>query len=253
MSYGIQAALEQMQALANQGQVQQAVDLGAGAAASYNANPAPAAAHSGLNVYYEENPAVAQQLQAYDAANTGVNWGPVANQQAAPWQTGQFAPTTQLPTGANTPRPPTAGVQPVPNTPKPPTTTTPPGALPPAAPQPGQAPTTVLPGASTTQDILREFLESDPYLILNHSLNSLRKRGTSMMFQQWFAQNFNRFLGEYQGMVAEQALQGVIPTVSFIDFVLGMNPDTQFAASASPSTPGTQSQRYSDFLRQKAA
>lgn len=250
MSYGIQAALEQMQALANQGQVQDAVNLGAAGAASYNANPAPAASHSGMNAYYDENPQVAQQLQNYDAGNNDVSWGPVANQQAAPWQTGQFAPTTQLPTGPNTPRPPTAGVQPVPNVPKPTTPTTPtPGAQ---QPQPGQG-QTVLPGASTTQDILREFLESDPYLVLNHSLNSLRKRGTSMVFQQWFAQNFNRFLGEYQGMVAEQALQGVVPTVSFVDYVLGMNPDTQFAASAGPGTPGTQSQRYADFLSQKAA
>lgn len=266
MSYGIQEAMEQMQALLDAGQTDQAVGLGQSAADSYNENPSPGGADPGTDEYRAENPQVDQFLQQADQQNPNVQW----NTGYAPGQAAPFIPS--LP-GYTTP---TMPVNPLGNVP--PAAAAAPAAQvaqrPAGTPQTTQQVAPAQPGITPMQQggqpvagnpplagespervkqILKEFLESDPYLILNHSQNALRRRGASQMFQRWFNQNFNRFLGEYQGLVAEQALNGQVPTVSFVDYVLSLNLEQERAASAAPDQPGVQNYRFSNYLRTAGA
>lgn len=100
------------------------------------------------------------------------------------------------------------------------------------------------------QTTLNEFLESDPNLALNAALNRLRNQGTSQTFITWFTNNFTRYWGEYQGMIAAQAQNGQIPDISFVDFVQGLNLDQGYHLDAGPGRAGTQAQRFTDFLAQ---
>lgn len=259
MSYGIQEAMEQMQALLDAGQVDQAVGLGQAAADSYNENPSPGGADVGNDEYQQQNPGVQEFLQQVDQQNPNVQWyqGPVNQQQQAapfippPGFNNNGAPLQQ-PTAqvaqqpAGTPQTtqqvgsPNTGVTPMQQSGQPITG---------GQPLPGLAQQS----PEQIKQVLKEFLESDPYLILNHAQNVLRRRGASQMFQRWFNQNFNRFLGEYQGLVAEQALNGQVPTVSFVDYVLGLNLDQERAASAAPDQPGVQNYRFSSYIRSAGA
>lgn len=258
MSYGIQEALEQMQALADAGRVDEAVELGQSASDTYNENPSPGGADVGNDQYQAENPSVQQFLQQADAANPAVQWynGPVSPQQAAPFipppgfndrpvgpQQGQAPAASQTPAA-----PPKTPAQPAP-TPGQSSLQNPQSPL----NQPTSPMSQQLADPQRRQEVLKEFLEAEPYLILNHAQNALRRRGASQMFQSWFNQNFNRFLGEYQGMLAEQALRGEIPTVSFVDYVLGLNLDQERAAGSNISQPGVQSNRFASYVRSAGA
>jgi len=100
------------------------------------------------------------------------------------------------------------------------------------------------------QTTLDEFLESDPNLALNAALNRLRGQGTSQTFVNWFINSFDRFWGEYQGFIAQQAADGKVPDLSFVDYVNSLNLDQGYHLDAGPTRSGTQSQRFTEFLAQ---
>lgn len=121
-------------------------------------------------------------------------------------------------------------------------------------PTAGQSPTQnsgAQPTVGSTQDLLKEFLESDPDLILNYTANQFREMGASNLFMQWYVKSFPSFWGRYQGYVAEQALNGQIPTLTFTDFILGMDTQNMFFADRGPGQ--TQSGQWANFVNQQNA
>lgn len=98
-------------------------------------------------------------------------------------------------------------------------------------------------------DILKEFLESDPELILNAVMNRFRAMGASNVFTQWFGRNFDRFWGEYLGRIAQQAMDGQIPTLSFMDFMSSMDATKSFFSEGAV-TRGDAGSRFSSFVTQ---
>lgn len=101
-------------------------------------------------------------------------------------------------------------------------------------------------------DILKEFLESDPQLILNAVLNKYRAQGASNVFLQWFGRNFDRFWGEYLGRIAQQALNGETPTLSFGDF-MSQVPAFQAFFADSAVQRGDTSARFANYVNTSGA
>ena len=133
---------------------------------------------------------------------------------------------------------------------------------PPPVTPPANTPTTQSPQTPTTgggaqptvgnvQDLLQEFLESDPDLILNYTANQFREMGASNIFMQWYVRSFPSFWGRYQGYVAEQALNGQVPTLTFTDFILGMDSQNLFFADRGPGQ--TVSGQWANFVGQQNA
>jgi len=138
--------------------------------------------------------------------------------------------------------------------PVPPNTTTPtnqPSTNPGSNTGNGQTPTN---SSMSTADLLKEFLESDPDLMLNMVGNHFRAMGASNVFMQWFTNNFRSFWGRYLGMLAEQAYNGQVPNVSFVDWVMGMDPTGSFYQDGGPRTgSGTSSATFANFANAQGA
>lgn len=83
-------------------------------------------------------------------------------------------------------------------------------------------------GAPEPKQLLKDFLESDPKLMLGLASNSLRSRGASPVFMNWFTRNFDQFWNQYLGMLAQQAEAGQLPSTSFVGFVQSLDPTGQF-------------------------
>lgn len=94
-------------------------------------------------------------------------------------------------------------------------------------PTPTQQGTGDNPQGPSTADLLNRFLESDPDLMLNLTANKFRDMGASNVFMQWFTSNFNQFWGEFLGRIAAQAAAGQVPDMSFVDWVMNMDPQQQ--------------------------
>lgn len=96
-------------------------------------------------------------------------------------------------------------------------------------------------------DLLKEYLESDPRLMLGAALNAFRAEGAANNFTNWFERNFDSFWTRYLGTLAAQAAQGQVPNVSFVDYVKGLDPTGQFFGDTSRNT-NRQSQVFSDYV-----
>lgn len=167
-------------------------------------------------------------LQGTTAGYTNTTSQPATTANPALPGLSSYDPNAQVYTNPQgTASTPASGVAPAPTSA--PMTTAPtagPTGQPSANPQPAAG--GVPPNAQTsTADLLKEFLESDPDLMLNMVANHFRDGGASSVFMQWFTNNFRSFWGRYLGYVAEQAYNGQIPTLSFVDWVMQF--DTQGA------------------------
>lgn len=96
---------------------------------------------------------------------------------------------------------------------------------------------------------LDEFLNSDPNLVLNQTLNQLREKGESVNTRIWFRNNFDNFWGQYKGIVAQKASDGTPFDLSFVNFVKQMNLDQEQAASSSTQTAAGRGSRFASFAR----
>lgn len=115
------------------------------------------------------------------------------------------------------------------------------------------APGTGSNGVTVTPDLLKEFVNSDFSLAFNKVLNGFRDAGAASMFLDWFSKQLFRYQGEYEGEVADQALNGQVPTGSWTSFLarkglldpslasdVGGNPQLgAFTASKSKSSGST--------------
>jgi len=81
--------------------------------------------------------------------------------------------------------------------------------------QPGTGPG----GVQITPDLLQEFINSDWHLPFNAMLNSFRDAGTASIFMNWLSQQGPRLLSEFEGNIAQQALNGETPTGEFSTFL----------------------------------
>lgn len=180
--------------------------------------------------------------------------GPTA-QSGIPTNAGQPATGTAaqilgVPSGTIATQAPTTGpgsINAVPGAVPPPAGATPPvpAAPLPANPVPGTG-TTPVPGAGTatppppmpggpgvgnqtggtiqpTQQLLDDFLSSDPDLVLNLVQNRFRAQGASPVFLTWFNRNFQRYWGEYLGVIGQLAANGSIEGPMFIDWMLNQD------------------------------
>lgn len=74
-------------------------------------------------------------------------------------------------------------------------------------------------GQEVTPELLQEFVESDWHYAFNAMINNFRNAGAAAIFMDWIMQQGNRFLGEYEGGIAQQALNGQVPTGTFSEFL----------------------------------
>ena len=81
--------------------------------------------------------------------------------------------------------------------------------------QPGVGPD----GSLVTPELLQEFVESDWHLAWNAVLNGFRNAGAAAIFMNWVMQQGQRFLGEYEGNITQQALNGQVPTGTWSEFL----------------------------------
>ncbi len=100
-------------------------------------------------------------------------------------------------------------------------------------------------------DVLAEFLESDPKLVLNAVMNKFRADGVAQTFLTWFGQNFDRFWGQYLGLIAQQAMNGEVPTLSFVEFIQSFDITQSFFAESGLRRPGGASRRFAEFQTQQ--
>jgi hypothetical protein len=188
-----------------------------------------------------------QQLQPDSGgggiADTNPDLGTVvagADSRAAPAPAPAAAPTA-APVPAPVPAP-------APSTAPAPGTSTQPGGT-----SAGHAESTVAPEViANPPDLLAEFLESDPNLVLNHVLNKFRDGGASTVFTRWFRGQFDDFWGRYLGYVAEFALNGDIPTLGFVDWISSFDTTTAFFAESAFGR-GDPSSRFASFASQSSA
>jgi hypothetical protein len=75
-------------------------------------------------------------------------------------------------------------------------------------------------GVEVTGDLLREFVDSDFSLGFNAMMNQFRNAGAAGIFLNWLGGQFNRLLGEYEGNIAQQALNGQVPQGGMTDFLV---------------------------------
>lgn len=124
----------------------------------------------------------------------------------------------------------------------------------------------------TIGDLLAEYLEANPTLVLNSIQNNFRAAGLPTHFLQWFGRNqdafWNRYLGEL-GSIAqahpdatiEKSEDGMIIRVidpdgtvvtwpSFVGWMNGINIRQAFFAAASPRREGTQTTRFASVVSQ---
>jgi len=107
------------------------------------------------------------------------------------------------------------------------------------------------PGAGGPE-LLKEFLNSDPDLMLNAVLNRFRDKGSSQVFLRWFRNNFDRFWGEYLGRVAEQALAGSFDHPNFVDWLMSIDTVNAFFADSSVTRASSNNSRFSSFLASRS-
>jgi hypothetical protein len=199
---------------------------------------------------------------------TGAYMGPVQfdpNQNISPDTHGQdyynqwlttmdqvmgIAPPSQQQGGGSQPP---AGGQPPPPAQNP---TTPP-VTPPTTPQAPLGPNnpnlvTAQPGPQMNpQQLLDDFLASDPRMIYNHVINTFRGQGGSYEFLTFLDRNFNRYYNQYLGELAQAALSGSLPTGSFVEFMGSSNVQRDFfGESAAQRGTGSGTNRYTQSLAQ---
>ncbi|KKM75935.1 hypothetical protein LCGC14_1385240 [marine sediment metagenome] len=107
-------------------------------------------------------------------------------------------------------------------------------------------------GQTSPTNILAEFLESDPNLVMNAVLNRFRSGGGSQIFLTWFGRNFDRFWSEYLGVIAEEALGGNIPSTQFVPWILGNDLVKQFFGDSALAR-GDSSSRFASFAEQSGS
>jgi hypothetical protein len=100
-------------------------------------------------------------------------------------------------------------------------------------------------GVVVTQDLLNEFVDSDWRLGFNAMLNSFRDAGAAAKFMEFLQNQASRYLGEFEGGLAQQALAGQIPTGSFATF-LQEKTGAQIAPNQDPNAPNARFAEFSD-------
>ena len=113
----------------------------------------------------------------------------------------------------------------------------------------------------TTAEALKMFLDDHPQDVWNAAVNNLKERGVAPYMTSWLRRNFQTFYGAWQGMLASQAIQGVLPTGSFSDYLFGVTQSGEVQNSiyrrglsdymSDPQT--TQTSRQRDYLNSGAA
>jgi len=109
-------------------------------------------------------------------------------------------------------------------------------------------------GQQVTPQLLREFVDSNPYYALNAMTNKFRSAGAAALFMDWLTDRNTqaRLLGEFEGFIAQQAMGGQVPKGSFSTWLetrTGMpilSPEVRAAEGVNPFTealPELQKQR----------
>lgn len=97
-------------------------------------------------------------------------------------------------------------------------------------------------GAVISPDELQNFINSDWHLPFNAMLNHFRNAGAASMFMDWLSTQGNRLIGEFEGQIAQQAMNGEVPTGEFSSYLArkGLLPGTGLVPGAT-SGGGTSS------------
>lgn len=72
-------------------------------------------------------------------------------------------------------------------------------------------------------------------------VNSFRDAGGAAVFVNWLADQFTRFKGEYMGNIAQQAMNGNVPTGTFQDYL-----SKKSGGRIPGAVPGTSAPKTSD-------
>lgn len=218
------------------------------AQAFYDANPsAQAYIDAAVAAAQDPNDSYTPQQAAVDA---GDNWneGPstpqdfLASASALPGGTAVHASDATAPPAL--PATTTAPVATGPKAPAPAPSGLPAGTVPNPAVSPSQI-TNQTPATAT--NLLKDYLEADPQLMLGYAANTLRARGVSSNFMSWFQRNGNTFWQQYLGVLASQAISGRLPDVSFVDFVTWLDPTGQYFGANVRDT-GRTTNRFAEWL-----
>jgi len=102
-----------------------------------------------------------------------------------------------------------------------------------------------------TSRLLKDYLESDPNLMLGLALNKFKEQGASANFTSWFQRGFNQFWQQYLGMLASQAVNGVVPDLSFVDFVTWLDPNRPYIGTNTSQT-GRTSSRFAEWAASRS-
>jgi len=97
-------------------------------------------------------------------------------------------------------------------------------------------------------DILKDYLDSDPRLMLGAALNAFRASGAAPNFLNWFERNFDSFWTRYLGVLGAQAAAGQTPNVSFVDYIRGLDTSQQFFGTSARDA-GRTAGIFADFVR----
>lgn len=74
-------------------------------------------------------------------------------------------------------------------------------------------------GVEVTPNLLKEFVDSDWRLAMNAFVNQFRDAGGASVFLDFLQKKAVEFLGQYEGELAQQALDGKLPTGDFASFL----------------------------------